>query len=1122
MPVRIRWFLLLAVGAWLLPGSPSLAQVKEPVTVPPAAAAGESPAPATPPLVQEIKPETYYLRDQDGRLVPVPNFPYEEFQRLLQLDVESGPAGVELPSYALQELTISGTASATRAELTATVTLRLLQTGWVRVPLRLTEAILRRPPSYQGGGELFVTCDHDAGGYVCWIRGPQDKTHQISLQLVVPVREVGNELRLTLQPPRATSSAMDLRVPIPDALATANSGLLEIKKAGVETQFLVTGVAGDFQLAWTKGAAPPVETRPVLRADLRSTIRVDGVREVNGDVRLTVTSLRGEIESFNVRLPPGTRMFLTQPNQAGYRLTEIAGTEESQGTLVQVKLDRPKAEPVEIQLLTEITPTGNGKTPEFEAGGVEVEDAIRQTTVLDVVVDGDLAVTWKPGPNVQRTAPPEASRNTIAARFESFRRSHSLRIQVAPQETQISVEPLYMLQVEPNRVRLTATLKYKVRGTPAYGVNIQLPNWRVEQIGPDALVDADALDREKREPLQIPLRAAAVPESGEFTLQLDAIQEIAERSGAVSITLPRPEAKASTRAVVAVLPADNLELTIADSELQGLEKEPFPPQIELPVRQQTPLFFRERSDVKSAVLGAALRLRARAVSVASRIRLEVDGPQLHVRQQLDYRVAYEPLRALEVLVPRAVLDSETLKILHAEQALPFVEVTAADRPREPGQAGAAADLSARVQVDLLADRIGPLDVLLLYDLPAPAPSLTGTSPARVPVAAPVAGADTVLTTSRLEIDPGLDAQVQLPGEGWERDEPSGQTEARETYLSRSFPSVVDLLITRLDRRRKTSTAVLQAWLQTWLGPTRRRDRAVFRVLTDEDRIQVRPADGAQIEHVMLDARRVSLGKNAASWTEIALPRNSAPREHVVEIWQSSPWRQSSVVRTALQSPRIQGTSWTKRVYWEVVLPADQCLLWPPAGLTPEMKWQRHGLWVERRPTLDASELEQWIGASHQEAPSASLPRYLFSGFGDVESLDMAVSRRWAIVLLLSGGALGCGLLLIYFPVCRHPAVLFFGGVAALAAMVAAPDLAVATAQASLLGLILGLLAWALKGFVDYRELRRTVVRGARLASPESKTARAAALTAPRVDSAMPVPSTTATAPAEFPIGEPTP
>ena len=62
-------------------------------------------------------------------------------------------------------------------------------------------------------------------------------------------------------------------------------------------------------------------------------------------------------------------------------------------------------------------------------------------------------------------------------------------------------------------------------------------------------------------------------------------------------------------------------------------------------------------------------------------------------------------------------------------------------------------------------------------------------------------------------------------------------------------------------------------------------------------------------------------------------------------------------------------------------------------------------------------------------------------------------------------------------------MLFFGGVAALAAMVAVPDLAVATAQASLLGLVLVLLAWALKGLVDYRESRRTVVRGGSARQP---------------------------------------
>jgi hypothetical protein len=1077
-------------------------------------------------LVQEIKPETYYLRDQDGRLVPVPNFPYEEFQRLLQLDEKPSPSGVQLPSYVLQELTISGTASSTRAELTATVTLRLQQSGWVRVPLRLNEAILRQPPSYQGGGELFVSCDHDGGGYVCWIRGPQDKTHQLALQLVVPVREVGNELRLSLQPPRAASSALDLLVPIPDVQATASSGLLEIKKAERGTQFLVTGVAGDFQLAWTKGTAPPVETRPLLRADLKTTVRIEGLREVNGDVRLTVTSLRGEIESFSVRLPPGTQLFPTQPSPAGYRLTEIAGTEESQGTLVQVKLDRPRAEPVEVQLLTEITPTSNGKSPEFEAGGVEVEDAIRQTEVIDVIIDGDLSVTWKPGPNVQRTMPPEALRETIAARFESFRRAHSLRIQVAPQETQVSVEPVYLLQVEPNRVRLTATLKYKVRGTPSYGVNVQLPNWRVEQIGPDFLIDAEALDREKREPLLIPLKAAAMPDSGEFTLQVDATQEIVAGSGSISIALPRPEAKASARAVVAVLPADNVELTIAENELQGLEREPFPPQLELPVRQQTPQFFRERSDAKSAVLGAALRLREQAVSVASQVRVQVAHAGLHVQQQLDYRIAYEPLRTLELRIPRAVLDSETLKVLDGAQALPFTPIAADGGLREgasaDSQATADDDPSVCVQVDLLADRIGPLCVLLQYDWPAPAPGSTGARPARVPLVMPVAGAETVLTSTSLEIHTGPDAHVQLPGGGWERDESRGRPQARETYLSRSFPGEVDLLITRLDRRRRTSTAVLQAWLQTWLAPTHRRDRAVFRVLTDEERILVRPADGAQVEHVMLDGRLFPPSRNESGATVIALPRTASAQEHVVEVWQAFPQPQSSWGGGTLQAPTVEGTSWTRQVYWQVILPAHQSLLFSPSNLTAEMTWQRLGWLVRRRPILDEEALEHWIGASRQEALPDSLPRYLFSGFGDVDSIGVTIVTRWAIVLVLSGAALSCGLLLIYFPRCRHPAMIFSGGVATLAAMLAVPELAAATAQASLLGLILAMFAWALKSGVDYRESRRSIVRGARATGSESKTARLAALTASKHEGAPPLPSTTAMVAMEIPLGESTP
>ncbi len=301
------------------------------------------------------------------------------------------------------------------------------------------------------------------------------------------------------------------------------------------------------------------------------------------------------------------------------------------------------------------------------------------------------------------------------------------------------------------------------------------PTGEWSKSGPIPWSTPTSLDREKREPLQIPLKTAAVPESGEFTLQLDAIQEIAEGSGAVSITLPRPEAKAATRAVVAVLPADNVELTIADSDLQGLEKEPFPPQVELPVRQQSPLFFRERSDAKSAVLGAALRLRERAVSVASH-------DQTQGRGDASAGAAASRLpRRLRTLADAGVAGlprDAGLRRLEDPGGIPGTAVQRSDRGRTLGggagqraaESGAGRPARPACKWICLAERIGQIDVLLQYELPTPAPGLTGTSLMQVPLAVPAAGADTVVTTSRLEIDAGQDAQVQLQSGGWDRED----------------------------------------------------------------------------------------------------------------------------------------------------------------------------------------------------------------------------------------------------------------------------------------------------------------------------------------------------------------
>ena len=190
------------------------------------------------------------------------------------------------------------------------------------------------------------------------------------MRFTVPVREVGNELRLALQTPRATSSQLDLRVPLLDATASVSSGVLEVRKQEQTTQFLVAGLGGDFQIVWRRGDAKPVSQGPLLEVRNETTVTIESLRQISVDMRLKALSLRGEFDAFSLRLPTGMRLLPRQyGGQTGIRVTETSLGEAPATKAVQVKLDRPTLGPVEVQLLAEMTPPADAKNPEFDFSG---------------------------------------------------------------------------------------------------------------------------------------------------------------------------------------------------------------------------------------------------------------------------------------------------------------------------------------------------------------------------------------------------------------------------------------------------------------------------------------------------------------------------------------------------------------------------------------------------------------------------------------------------------------------------------------------------------------------------------------------------------------------------------
>ena len=118
-------------------------------------------------VASESGPPLYYLKDKDGNLQPVPGFRFEDFEQMFREKLNRG----SMPRYSLQALTIEGTAKTALAETKATFRILVRDDDWVRVPLRLDQAILRGPVEYKGPGQHLLHYENEGGGYVAWIRG---------------------------------------------------------------------------------------------------------------------------------------------------------------------------------------------------------------------------------------------------------------------------------------------------------------------------------------------------------------------------------------------------------------------------------------------------------------------------------------------------------------------------------------------------------------------------------------------------------------------------------------------------------------------------------------------------------------------------------------------------------------------------------------------------------------------------------------------------------------------------------------------------------------------------------------------------------------------------------------
>lgn len=990
--------------------------------------------------------DSLFFRDSKGNLVLVPGMTFEKLEKLLKL--EQGLAPAPPPSYVLDGLSLSGSVQNKLATLEVTVTIRVRDEGWVRVPLKMHKGVLRENAKYAGPGEQFTTFDA-VEGYQCWLKGADAKPHVVKLNVVFPVHEAGTQSRMEVLLPRATESSLKLQVPLERAegsLKAGNEGIVTAKSlGGGKSELEVIGPGGDLQLTWQAAQGRSAESRQLLDASGEVVVRVEGLNRIGSDARLQVRSFGSPVETFRVRLPAGMEWVPTNPT--GYSVTPVTAAGGKMAQEVEVKLDRASSGITEVRLLASLTPGAESAGSVLQPGRFEVLGAVRQRGVIDFTIDGDWSLEWMEDASTRRVDVPADAAAAVksVARFEYFRQPCGLQLKVATRPSRLVIEPSYLVFVEPQHIRLEATLRCRVRGVRPPRLTVALGDWQLDRAGPETAVEQELVDATQK-PFSLPLKPGP---TGEMELKLELHREITAGSSRIALDFPRPVADLLEPASVVVLAADNVELTPRAREINGLAADVLPPTATLPERQQAPLVYRDLGFAGSSHFSADFQVRTRQVMVDAAAQLRFTPQAVSVDQKLTYRILFEPQRTFTLLVPETLAARGEIKVLSGGQSLPLVPAPATTAVSGPGM--------ARYQVIAAQEQRGNVELLVQYSLPLPAMNFENPSEFAVPLVIPAD--DEVQSTSGQELRTSWSdlLTVDLAASNAAGFQPVGQASAREVKLvSPRLLTTSRWNLSPANPGEVSAVSVGRLWLQSVLTDQGRQDRAVWQMRTSALEVLVRFPAGTQLDNVefALNGRKAAGIIRDGETFHVPLSDENTPRDWVLETWFAVSRDQplGDTLQMRFPAPALQGVTHVRAAYWQLCLPADKHLLGDPAGYIPEMEHSWRGWIWDRRGALSQKDLETWVGASRQDPVPPQTNQYLFRGFGTVENISLLAASRRVILAIAGGLVLGLGLLLLHVRSVRHPAAGLALAVAIICAGLIWPVAALLLAQGASLAL----------------------------------------------------------------------
>ena len=589
------------------------------------------------------------------------------------------------------------------AQVSASLTVQVLEKGWAEIPVKFGEAAIGKLTSDSGKVLLRGTGN---GTYSLLL--PTAGEHKVQLELTARVRTAPEGKSLELDVPAVGITEFELLVPEADQAMELKPKLATQPVEEAENESRIKASVGSTERISVRWH-PRVGTKPEMEllASVTNLAQVtvgDGL--VHTDVWLTYEVLRGQLDKLRLVVPKGHRV-LDITSDA--KVKEWNAVEEDNRQVVNVELLSQAEGKVTLEIHTERALPDDAFDVAGQEGatayGVHALDVIRESGAISVKSASDLTLTVEEQRGLLRVDENDIDpklRHTGALYYKYYSPSLRLKLVAKPVEPRLIVEHLSQLVIRDDQLRLKSVLNYSIDRAGVFELTCKLPeDLTVENVVCDRMKQFDV--SADKTLLTIILREktqGALSLIVTATRSLDPAQEDADQIA----PLLEPQKIELENGKVQIYAPDAIDVITDAERLVSVQPDPSP-QAEAVANARLVsswIYNRRPAEIPIRTVRKPTRLTAIVVT-----RADVKQRQVQVTTRLNFYVEYAGIDTFRFSVPEAQADKLQITST-AGGAAPAIK----QQSREP----AAVDGWVTWTVVMQRDVLGVQPFEIKYDL----------------------------------------------------------------------------------------------------------------------------------------------------------------------------------------------------------------------------------------------------------------------------------------------------------------------------------------------------------------------------------------------------------------------